>query len=79
MTRDCSRQAKIDPGLNLTSFRYPGENQFGIERLQSVVAQLANGSLENMQAAILGAIDEFTRGTEQADDITLLILRYQSW
>jgi sigma-B regulation protein RsbU (phosphoserine phosphatase) len=53
------------------------ENQFGIEHLQVVVAQQANGSVEDMQAAILVALDEFTYDAEQADDITLLILRYR--
>lgn len=61
----------------ITEAMDPRENQFGIERLQAAVAQQANGSLEHMQTAVLGEIDEFTRGTEQADDLTLLILRYR--
>jgi sigma-B regulation protein RsbU (phosphoserine phosphatase) len=53
------------------------EDQFGVERLKTAIAQDAHGPVENIQAAILSAIDEFTRGAEQADDITLLILRYK--
>jgi serine phosphatase RsbU (regulator of sigma subunit) len=29
-----------------------------------------------LQAAILAALEDFTRGARQADDLTLLLLRY---
>ncbi|HWC15474.1 MAG TPA: SpoIIE family protein phosphatase [Terriglobales bacterium] len=54
------------------------ENQFGVERLKAAMAQEPDSPVEHIQAAILKAVDEFTRGAEQADDITLLILRYRA-
>ena len=49
---------------------------FDLERLQDVVSRHATASVEDLQAAILGAVEEFTRGTYLADDLTLLIIRY---
>ena len=54
----------------------PEDEQFGFERLQEVVQQHAAATIEKLQAAILAAVEQFSRGTLQADDITLLILRY---
>lgn len=53
------------------------EEEYGVERLRSVVAGYARAPVEELQAAILAAIDDFARGMDQADDITLLILRYR--
>ncbi|MHB8654667.1 MAG: SpoIIE family protein phosphatase [Terriglobia bacterium] len=50
--------------------------RFGNERLQYVVEQNTGATLGDLQAAILAAVGEFTRGAPQADDITLLLLRY---
>jgi sigma-B regulation protein RsbU (phosphoserine phosphatase) len=52
-------------------------HEFGIERLHQVVAQNAERSVVDLQTAILEAVDEFAHAAQQADDITLLILRYQ--
>src|SRR3990167_2557528 len=52
------------------------DEQFEIERLQEVVARHTGAPVEDLQAAILAALDDFTRGAYQADDITLLILRF---
>lgn len=49
---------------------------FDLERLQEVVSRHATASVEELRAAILGAVEEFTRGTYLADDLTLLIIRY---
>lgn len=54
----------------------PREEQFGNERLEQVVARHASAPLEKLQAAILEAVEEFTQGAPQADDITVLIVRY---
>src|SRR5579863_4370108 len=50
--------------------------RFGNDRLQHVVEQNTGARLEDLQAAILAAVGEFTRGAPQADDITLLLLRF---
>lgn len=76
--------ATLEPGDTLVLYT-DGVNEavnlqdemFEIERLQEVVARHATGSVEELQAAILAAVEEFARGTYQADDLTLLIIRYR--
>ena len=51
-------------------------DEFGMERLEEVVKDKRNGSVEDLQTAILSAVEEFSKGAPQADDMTLLILRY---
>jgi serine phosphatase RsbU (regulator of sigma subunit) len=41
-----------------------------------VVTRNAGATVEKLQAAILAAVADFTRGALQGDDITILILRY---
>jgi len=50
--------------------------QFGVERLQEVVARNVHASIDKLQDAILAAVAEFSRGAYQADDITALVLSY---
>ena len=51
---------------------------FGFSRLREVVAAHTGSSIEELQNAILHAVEEFSRGAGQADDITLLIVRFRS-
>jgi sigma-B regulation protein RsbU (phosphoserine phosphatase) len=60
----------------ITEATDPKEEMFGSDRLRAVVAQHSSASLEELQASILAAVDEFSGGAYQADDITLLIVRY---
>jgi serine phosphatase RsbU (regulator of sigma subunit) len=50
---------------------------FGFDRLTDVTAQCAQASIETMMKTILDAVEEFSRGAAQADDLTLLIVRYR--
>jgi phosphoserine phosphatase RsbU/P len=50
---------------------------FGFERLNQVTAQCAHASVETVMKTILDAVEEFSRGASQADDLTLLIVRYR--
>jgi serine phosphatase RsbU (regulator of sigma subunit) len=50
---------------------------YGISRLRAVVAGRDNAPLEQIQKGILEAVHDFTRGTSQGDDITLLLIRYR--
>ena len=50
---------------------------FGFERLNEVTAQCAQASIETVMKTILDAVEEFSRGAAQADDLTLLIVRYR--
>ena len=52
------------------------KEQFGLERLKTVVAAQASTPVEELQANVIKSVDDFARGANQADDITLLILRY---
>jgi phosphoserine phosphatase RsbU/P len=56
----------------------PEEQLFGVPRLQEVVSGQHNLPLEDLQKAILESIQTFTRGADQADDITVLLLRYRA-
>ncbi|MFQ5694365.1 MAG: SpoIIE family protein phosphatase [Terriglobia bacterium] len=78
-----SSSSALEPGDTLVLFTdgiteaaNPQEEQFGIERLQEVVARHATAPVEQLQTAILAAVAEFTSGAYQADDATLLIVRY---
>jgi phosphoserine phosphatase RsbU/P len=56
----------------------PGEDMFGTTRLREAVSGQHDASLEQLQKVVLGSIENFTRGASQADDITLLIVRYRA-
>jgi phosphoserine phosphatase RsbU/P len=51
---------------------------FGVPRLQKVLSGQHNVPLEELQKAILESVQTFTRGANQTDDITVLLLRYRS-
>lgn len=54
----------------------PEYKEFGLVRLKEVLAGRASASIEEMRVAILAAVKDFIRGASQADDITLLLVRY---
>ena len=49
--------------------------EFGEERLQAVIAANIGGSADEMIDAISGALAAFTRGAEQGDDVTCVVVR----
>lgn len=61
----------------VTEARTPTDEEFGTARLKGVVARHASAPLGELQGNILDAVVEFTRGASQADDLTLLLVRYQ--
>jgi len=50
---------------------------FGFERLREVTARCAQASIETVMKTILDAVEEFSQGSGQEDDLTLLIVRYR--
>jgi sigma-B regulation protein RsbU (phosphoserine phosphatase) len=54
----------------------PDEQLFGVSRLRGVLSSQHNAPLDHLQRAILESIEKFTSGASQADDITLLLVRY---
>ena len=74
-----TRTSQLELGDTLVMFtdgiNEAGE-EFGTERLREVVHSNAKASVKEIQASILKAVSDFVRGADQADDMTLLILRY---
>ena len=52
------------------------EKQFGDELLKQELARHQDSSLGDIKDGILGALEKFTAGVAQSDDITLLVVRY---
>jgi len=50
---------------------------FGIRRLQEVVARAQGASARELHDRILAALDAFTGGAEQHDDVTLAVIEYR--
>jgi serine phosphatase RsbU (regulator of sigma subunit) len=51
---------------------------FGVTRLSQVLAGQHNTSLEDLKKLVLDAIDSFSNGAAQSDDITFLVVRYRA-
>ena len=56
----------------------PEDQMFGVPRLCAVLADHQNVPLEQLQKDILESVQDFSRGTSQGDDITLLLIRYRA-
>jgi sigma-B regulation protein RsbU (phosphoserine phosphatase) len=76
---------KLEPGDTLVLFSDgvteamdPDDQLFGIPRLKQVLTGQTECPLENLQKCVLEAVENFTRGAHQADDLTLLIVRYRA-
>jgi serine phosphatase RsbU (regulator of sigma subunit) len=76
---------KLEPGDTLVLFTDgvteamdPDEELFGMPRLRQVLTGQQQCPLEHLQKCILEAVENFTRGAHQADDLTLLIVRYRA-
>ena len=54
----------------------PEEQMFGTPRLREVLAGHHNAPLDHLQRTILESVQTFARGARQADDVTLLLVRY---
>jgi sigma-B regulation protein RsbU (phosphoserine phosphatase) len=76
---------KLEPGDTLVLFSDgvteamdPDDNLFGVPRLKEVLTGQLECPLDNIKKCVLDAVDNFTRGAHQADDLTLLIVRYRA-
>ena len=54
----------------------PEEQMFGVPRLREVLAGHHHASLDHLQRTVLESVHTFARGAKQADDVTLLLVRY---
>jgi serine phosphatase RsbU (regulator of sigma subunit) len=76
---------KLEPGDTLVLFSDgvteamdPDDQLFGVPRLKQVLTGQTQCPLEHIQKCVLEAVENFARGAHQADDVTLLIVRYQA-
>jgi serine phosphatase RsbU (regulator of sigma subunit) len=51
---------------------------FGTARLKELLTGQMECPLEQLQKCVLEAVETFSRGAHQADDLTLLIVRYRA-
>ena len=76
---------KLEPGDTLVLFSDgvteamdPDEQMFGVPRLREVLTGQTECPLDQLEKCILEAVENFARGASQADDLTLLIVRYRA-
>jgi len=76
---------KLEPGDTLVLFSDgvteamdPDEQMFGVTRLKELLTGRLECPLEQLQKCVLEAVENFARGARQADDLTLLIVRYRA-
>jgi phosphoserine phosphatase RsbU/P len=55
----------------------PDDQMFGISRLRELLVGQHDTPLEALKLTILNAVRSFSRGANQADDITLVVVRYR--
>src|SRR3984885_10207629 len=76
---------QLEPGDTLVLFSDgvteamdPAEQLFGVPRLKDVLMGVATQTpLDELQTKVLDAVENFARGASQADDLTLLLVRYR--
>src|SRR3989449_5392528 len=76
---------KLEPGDTLVLFSDgvteagdPDEQMFGTPRLNQLLTGQLECPLEHIQKCVLEGVENFARGAHQADDLTLLIVRYRA-
>ena len=73
----------LEPGDTLVLFSDgvteaadPEEQMYGVPRLSEAVAGQHDAPLDQLQKKVVDSVETFARGASQADDITLLLIRY---
>jgi sigma-B regulation protein RsbU (phosphoserine phosphatase) len=59
----------------LSEANNPAEEEFGMPRLEQLVADASHRSLDEMSDLVLSAIAEYERGAHASDDKTIVVLR----
>jgi serine phosphatase RsbU (regulator of sigma subunit) len=54
------------------------EKMFGVPRLSEALAGQHEASLDQLQSRVVDSVESFARGASQADDITLLFVRFRA-
>jgi phosphoserine phosphatase RsbU/P len=78
-------RVKLEPGDTLVLFSDgvteamdPDDQLFGVPRLRECLTGHAESPLEQIQKCVLEAVENFARGASQADDLTMLVVRYRA-
>ena len=76
---------KLEPGDTMVLFSDgvteamdPDEQMFGVPRLREILTGATECPLDQIQKCVLEAVENFARGASQADDLTLLVVRYRA-
>jgi sigma-B regulation protein RsbU (phosphoserine phosphatase) len=76
---------RLEPGDTLVLFSDgvteamdPAEQLFGVPRLKDVLTGHMQTPLDELQRVVLESVENFARGASQADDLTLLLVRYRA-
>ncbi len=56
----------------------PDEQLYGVPRLVGVLQGKTDLSLDEIQKMVLESVENFARGARQADDLTMLVVRYRA-
>lgn len=54
----------------------PDQREFGMDRLKESVQSHRTDTLPDIQEGVLDSVRQFARGARQADDVTLMLVRY---
>jgi sigma-B regulation protein RsbU (phosphoserine phosphatase) len=80
-----SMRAKLEPGDTLVLFSDGvteaadlDQQLFGDSRLQSVLKGQHDAPLDDLRQKIVDAVEQFSGKASQADDITLLLVRFRA-
>jgi sigma-B regulation protein RsbU (phosphoserine phosphatase) len=76
---------KLEPGDTLVLFSdgvteamNPSEELFGVSRLREILNGQMQTPLDQIQKCVLESVENFSRGASQADDLTLLLVRFRA-
>jgi sigma-B regulation protein RsbU (phosphoserine phosphatase) len=56
----------------------PEEQLYGVARLRDVLEGKHELPLDEIQKVVLESVENFARGARQADDVTMLVVRYHA-
>jgi len=62
----------------VTEARDPDEELYGVARLRGVLEGKTDLGLDEIQKIVLESVENFARGARQADDLTMLLVRFRA-
>src|SRR5215470_13220430 len=81
----CSATLQLEPNDTLvlysdgvTEAMDPDEQLYGVGRLRGVLAGKNEMPLDEIQKTVLESVENFARGERQADDLTMLLVRFRA-